>query len=461
MKLRIQIILTAIAAIFGGQGEAQPFADTSLYRFSTASITSPHTNADGISPRAGLILVSNTMYGMTYSGGSVGYGTIFKLNADGSGFTNLYNFTNGVDGGHPSVSSSLAFCSNKLFGVTSFGGTNVPPKGAVFAINSDGTGFSNIYSFHGNDGQNPAAGLIVSGGILYGTTISGGGSGKHGTVFKINVDGSGFTNLYLFSTTDGSSPSATLTLSGNTLFGTTFYGSFSAGTVFRINTDGSDFTNLYSFTGGTNGSLPYAGVGRYGNWLFGTTSSGGAFTNGIVYRIHTDGTGFTNLHNFTGGNDSGSPFASLVLVGDTLYGTALAGKADFGTVYAINTDGTGFTNLYEFSGSSDGAAPGTPLILSGNTFYGTTDAGGSSSGTNGNGVIFGLTFPVSLSTAWSGSNCTISWPSPSTGFSLRQNNDLATTNWTNSNFTTNDDGTTISVTNSPLAGNLFFRLNHP
>ncbi len=452
----------AIAIVFGSQAEAQTFANTSLHIFSTASVTTPHTNADGISPRGGLILVSNTLYGMTYGGGSAGFGTIFRLNADGSGFTNLYNFTNGADGAHPSVGSTLAFYNNQLFGTTSFGGTNIPPKGAVFMINSDGTGFTNIYSFHGSDGQNPTAGLIVSGGVLYGTTYSGGGSGKHGTVFKINVDGSGFTNLYAFSTTDGSSPSATLALSGNTLFGTTFYGSFSAGTVFMINTDGSAFTNLYTFTGGTNGSLPYAGVVQSGDWLLGTTSSGGAFTNyGIVYRINTDGTGFTNLHSFTGGSDSGSPFASLVLVSNTLYGTALAGKADFGTVYAINTDGTGFTNLYEFSGGSDGGAPGTPLILSGNTFYGTTDVGGSAYSTNGNGTVFGLTFPVSLRVARSNASCTISWPSPSTGFVLQQNSNLGTTNWTNSSFTINDDGATKSVTNLPLTGALFFRLRHP
>ena len=51
-----------------------------------------------------------------------------------------------------------------------------------------------------------------------------------------------------------------------------------------------------------------------------------------------------------------------------------------GTVFAVNTDGTGFTNLHSFtaaSGSlvsitnSDGASPYAGLILSGNTLYGT------------------------------------------------------------------------------------------
>ena len=44
-------------------------------------------------------------------------------------------------------------------------------NGTVFAVNTDGTGFTNLYSFtDGSDGANPNAGLILSGNTLYGTT---------------------------------------------------------------------------------------------------------------------------------------------------------------------------------------------------------------------------------------------------------------------------------------------------
>jgi hypothetical protein len=52
----------------------------------------------------------------------------------------------------------------------------------------------------------------------------------------------------------------------------------------------------------------------------------------------------------------------------------------------------------------------------------------------------------------------VSWPSPSTGFLLQTNNNLATGNWNNYGGTVGDNGTVKSVTNSPPAGNLFFRL---
>ena len=53
---------------------------------------------------------------------------------------------------------------------------------------------------------------------------------------------------------------------------------------------------------------------------------------------------------FTGGNDGGGPDAGLVLSGNTLYGTAARRRqSGNGTVFAINTDGSGFTNLYNFT----------------------------------------------------------------------------------------------------------------
>ena len=55
--------------------------------------------------------------------------------------------------------------------------------------------FTTLYNFPGGtNGANPAAGLLLSGGTLYGTTFNG-GSGGSGTVFKVNTDGSGYTIL--------------------------------------------------------------------------------------------------------------------------------------------------------------------------------------------------------------------------------------------------------------------------
>ena len=70
-------------------------------------------------------------------------------------------------------------------------------------------------------------GLILSGNTLYGTAYSWRHE-RHGTVFALNTNGTGFTTLYNFTATnpvlaptdDGANPVAGLTLSGNTLYGT-------------------------------------------------------------------------------------------------------------------------------------------------------------------------------------------------------------------------------------------------
>src|SRR5262249_26417143 len=148
-------LLSFIVLMVTGQLNAGTYAYTSFHIFSALSGTSPATNVDGVNPNAGLTLSSNVLYGMTRAGGISNAGTIFKLNADGSGFTKLFDFTNGVSGGGPNSGDTLVWSSNMLFGVTGFGGTSVPGRGAVFRINSDGTGFTNLYSFSGSDGQNP------------------------------------------------------------------------------------------------------------------------------------------------------------------------------------------------------------------------------------------------------------------------------------------------------------------
>src|SRR5579862_4669700 len=77
------------------------------------------------------------------------------------------------------------------------------------------------------------------------------------------------------------------------------------------------FTTLHSFSG-TDGAAPSGLILSWGV-LYGTTVVGGIITNGTVFKINTDGTGFTNLYKFTGGTDGIAPQGSLVLSGNTLY----------------------------------------------------------------------------------------------------------------------------------------------
>src|SRR5207247_494241 len=109
-----------------------------------------------------------TLYGTAGNGGSSGNGTLFALKTDGTGFTNLHNFTS--DGGHP---GGVVISGNTLYGITA---------DTVFKINANGMGFSTL-----RGGLYPLGAVIISASTLYGTA-GGGGSSGGGTVFALNTD---------------------------------------------------------------------------------------------------------------------------------------------------------------------------------------------------------------------------------------------------------------------------------
>jgi hypothetical protein len=63
-----------------------------------------------------------------------------------------------------------------------------------------------------------------------------------------------------------------------------------------------------------------------------------------------------------------------------------------------------------------------------------------------------------LSIVFQGNSVIVSWPSSATNFTLQQNASLATTNWMTSIYPVSTNGSLDSITISPPAGHLFFRL---
>jgi len=350
--------------------------------------------SDGTRPLGSVIFIGSTLYGMTGNGGTSDKGTIFKINTNGTGFTLLHRFAGGAtDGKYPN--DSLIVSGSTLYGMTVNGGTS--DGGTIFKINTNGTGFALLHSFAGapSDGKWPGGSLILSGSTFYGMTRYGGNS-NYGTIFKINMDGTGFVLLHSFSsaTGEGYCPYGSLVLSGSTLYGMTGGGGASyGGTIFKINMDGTGFARLHTF-GGTpsDGKYPMASLILSGSTLYGMTGHGGLISDGTIFKLATNGTGFTLLHSFVGAPSGGKePLGSLILSGSTLYGMTYMGGANWdgirymGAIFKININGTGFALIYSFGNIwPDGAYPQGSLILSGSTLYGMTFG----NGVGGNGTIF-------------------------------------------------------------------------
>jgi uncharacterized repeat protein (TIGR03803 family) len=158
------------------------------------------------------------------------------------------------------------------------------------------------------------------------------------------------------------------------------------------------YSVLYSFKGRPgDGANPYAGLVNVNGTLYGTTYAGGEncpkLGCGTVFAMTTSGTE-TVLHSFYATETDGSqPEAGLLNVNGTLYGTTEYGgglSGTGGTLFAITTSGKE-TVLYSFGfrGSQSGEQPKASLIHIKGTFYGTTHIGGA----HENGTVFAITTP--------------------------------------------------------------------
>jgi uncharacterized repeat protein (TIGR03803 family) len=258
------------------------------------------------------------------------------------------------------------------------------------------------------DGANPAAGLVLSGGVLCGTTVNGGMQGA-GTAFYLMPDGSGFNSFRSFGNPpDAANPQGDLISSGNRFFGASSGGGANGvGAIFVGQTNGS-VSILRSFPAvnadtatNSGGASPSSPLALAGGTVFGTTTAGGAAANGALFSLSTNGAVLSVLHDFslldsvTGTNADGAlPWSGLVLSGDTLFGTTSAGGGGGnGVVFSIKTNGSNFTILHDFTPmdwdsatNTDGAIPYGGLVLSSGTLYGTTTAGGF----GGRGTIFSM-----------------------------------------------------------------------
>jgi len=249
--------------------------------------------ADGIAPRAGLILdAAGNLYGTTDNGGTYNQGTVFELTpAAGGTWTEkvLNSFGSGTDGVRPR--GVLIFdAAGNLYGTTYGDPYN---QGTVFELTPAARGTWTEKVLHtfgsGSDGTFPAAGLVLdAAGNLYGTTYEGGTYGL-GTAFELTPAGGGTWTekvLHHFGNgTDGVYPLASLIFdaAGN-LYGTTSYGgSYGGGTVFRLNAQGEVLLQNFS---GTDGANPVANLvlDTAGN-PYGTTSLGGTSSEGTVFEI--------------------------------------------------------------------------------------------------------------------------------------------------------------------------------
>jgi uncharacterized repeat protein (TIGR03803 family) len=291
------------------------------------------SSSDAWSPTGVIQGSDGKLYGTSALGGA-GSGTVFTMNTDGTGFAILHSFVSSVDGASPS--GLIEGAGGTLYGATPL--VQGLSLGTLFKLNRDGSGYTVLRSMAAPDGTDPTVPIQAPDGKLYGTATTGGSSGS-GTIFRINPDGTGFTVLHQMGAADGVRPNGRLLLASNgKLYGTAVTGGASGlGTIYRMELDGTGYTVMRSLSF-ADGAVPTAGLIQARNGaLYGVARTGGAGGNGAIFRINPADGAFSTVWSF-GVTDGKEPNVALIQGGDLkLYGlTVSGGSQNFGTIFSYS-----------------------------------------------------------------------------------------------------------------------------
>jgi len=214
----------------GGNNPSCPIAGGcgTVYRLDpkTGAVTIIYSfggSADGTAPSGSLLLAGHLLYGSTEGGAQDDASTLFSVDPATGAHSVLYVFPpNPLKGEIPG--GDLAYDRNAIYGTTAFGGDKTCKSqdcGVVYRFDLARMKFTVVHRFGIADGQRPMGGLLLSGGMLYGTAPYGGAAGC-GDVFEVDPVSRAFTVVEDFSGTPSCSPWAGLVGDGSgTLYGTT------------------------------------------------------------------------------------------------------------------------------------------------------------------------------------------------------------------------------------------------
>jgi uncharacterized repeat protein (TIGR03803 family) len=338
------------------------------------------SGVDGKNNSSGIIMASDGMfYGMTWQGGTYGYGTLFRFNPLTQKDSVLVNFDSANGAGWNGSCNLMQAKSGLLYGTTPGGGLYHAPfnnAGILFSYDIKKKKDSILYKFDTINGYLPCNNPTedTSTGILYGLTEFGGTSNQ-GVLYSYNPKTAAYTVLVNLHSSIGTEPtgSSLLMASNGMLYGTTQYGGDSGlGVLFRYNPKTNQDTVLVNFHYDAGGYNPVANnlMQASNGLLYGTIDYGGANGDGIVYSLDPLTNKYTVLVNLNGALLGTLPMGTLVQQPGTnlLYGeTEEGGTSNMGVLFCYDFATGHDSVLASFSGANGAYSAGYSVFVNDST----------------------------------------------------------------------------------------------
>jgi|HubBroStandDraft_4_1064222.scaffolds.fasta_scaffold49999_2 uncharacterized repeat protein (TIGR03803 family) len=326
-------------------------------------------------------------------------GTVFKVTSAGT-FTLLHTFLAGTNKNYPNGNlpgNIIQGPDGKLYGDTLFGGVDgcngYCGYGLLYRINTNGTGFQILHKFcsQANCADGNAGYFLAKGtdGKIYGTTYYG-GTGSAGTIFQITPSTGAYKVVFNFEfSTSGENPGALVAGPDGTFYGLSagsggeilFHYTESTGALTTTVLNFPLFNGLPSHGGdltlGPNGNF----YGLYG--IYGMSGEG-------VFEVDVNGSNLQLFPFYTTVDGAGEPDGLLLASDGNFWMADITGNS-YGNIITLSpADGSLIQTFTPFSSSAAvGAYPMEIIQARDGTLWGSTDSFGSASkGHFGDGTVF-------------------------------------------------------------------------
>jgi len=296
-------------------------------------------------------------------------GTLFKIDPATFVFTEI-TYLPSINLDYPYGNLTLAN-NGKLYGTTSWGDPSPSQGGAIFSYDINTNQTSVVYNFDTTGltgGASTASLLLANNSLLYG--INNNGLNGYGVIFSFDPNTNIYSDLYDMDSINGGNNSYEVISFNNLiqannglLYGMTDQGGTSnQGVIFSFDLSTNTYTKLVDFTG-SNGANPLGTPLQANNGLlYGMTSKGGTENAGVIYSYDINSNTYSVLFNFDTLTFNINPRGSLIQASDgKLYGTT--GRIDqldtFGnSIFQFDPVSNIYSVIYTFNVDYTGNGPG-------------------------------------------------------------------------------------------------------